>query len=161
MDIRQAVSTDSLSLSSLSRDVQRLHAEHHPGILKLPQSEDFAVPFFDEMLADLPTRIFIVEKDEEALGCILCKLIERPETPFTFAMRYLLIDQISVRPNAQGHGVEGHGVGAALIKQAEVLARELNLSRIQLDSWGFNTKAHAFFEKMGFEKFNHRFWKHL
>jgi len=156
MKIRQAVSIDSLLLSSLSMDVQRLHAEHRPDIFKLPQSEDFAVSFFDAMPADLTTRIFIAEEDGRALGYVLCKLIERQETPFMFAMRYLLVDQISVRPEAQGQGV-----GAALMKQAEAFAKELNVSRIQLDSWGFNTHAHTFFEKMGFEKFNHRFWKHL
>jgi GNAT superfamily N-acetyltransferase len=71
-------------------------------------------------------------------------------------MRYLLVDQISVRPTAQGKGV-----GKTLIKRAVLFALELNVQRIQLDSWGFNTEAHAFFEKMGFEKFNHRFWKNL
>lgn len=156
MNIRQAISTDSLRLSSLCMDVQSLHAEHHPDIFKIPQNEDFAVSFFDELLSDPATHIFIAEKDGEALGCILCKLVERQENPFTFVMRYLLVDQISVRPEAQGQGV-----GAALIKQAETLAKELNVRRIQLDSWGFNTKAHAFFEKMGFEKFNHRFWRHV
>jgi GNAT superfamily N-acetyltransferase len=154
MNIRQAISTDSLRLSSLCMDVQRLHAEHHPDIFKIPQNEDFAVSFFDELLSDPATHIFIAEKDGEALGCILCKLVERQENPFTFVTRYLLVDQISVRPEAQGQGV-----GAALIKQAVTLAKELNVRRIQLDSWGFNTKAHSFFEKMGFEKFTHRFWR--
>jgi GNAT superfamily N-acetyltransferase len=154
MNIRQAISTDSLRLSSLCMDVQRLHAEHHPDIFKIPQNEDFAVSFFDELLSDPATHIFIAEKDGEAFGCILCKLVERQENPFTFVMRYLLVDQISVRPEAQGQGV-----GAALIKQAVTLAKELNVRRIQLDSWGFNTKAHSFFEKMGFEKFTHRFWR--
>ena len=69
-------------------------------------------------------------------------------------MRYLLVDQISVRLAEQGKGI-----GQALLDQAEVLAKELTVSRIQLDSWGFNTQARAFFEKMGFEKFNHRFWR--
>jgi len=112
--------------------------------------------FFDEMLADPLIRIFIVEEKGQAFGYVLCKLVERDENPFTFAMRYLLVDQISVRPEAQGKGV-----GKALIGQAEVLAKEWNVSRIQLDSWGFNVKAHAFFEKMGFEKFNYRFWHKL
>jgi len=40
MHIRQALPTDSLLLSSLCRDVQRLHAEHHPAIFKMPQSDD-------------------------------------------------------------------------------------------------------------------------
>jgi len=156
MKIRQADIRDSLLLSSLTTDVQRLHAENHPEIFKMPQSDDFAVTFFDERLADPLIRIFIAEEDEQALGCMLCKLIEREENPFTFAMRYLMVDQISVKPEAQGIGV-----GKALIKQAEGLAKEWNVSRIQLDSWGFNTNAHAFFEKMEFEKIKCRFWRKL
>lgn len=156
MKIRQATSTDSLLLSSLCVDVQSLHAKHHPDFFKTPTSDDFAASFFDGMLADPATSIFIAEENGQALGYVLCKLIERPENPFTFAMRYLHIDQISVRP-----AVQGKGVGTKLIQRAIVLALELNLQRIQLDSWGFNTEAHTFFEKMGFEKFNHRFWKNL
>jgi len=156
MKIRQAIATDSLLLSSLCVDVQSLHAKHHPDFFKTPTSDDFAASFFDEMLADPAVSIFIVEENGQALGYVLCKLIERLENPFTFAMRYLLVDQISVRPAAQGKGV-----GKMLIKRAVLLALDLNVQRIQLDSWGFNVEAHAFFEKMGFEKFNHRFWKNL
>ena len=156
MRIRQATSKDNLLLSSLSMDVQRLHAGNHPEIFKMPQSNDFAVTFFDEMLADPLVRIFIAHEDGSALGYVLCKLIERTENPFTFAMRYLLVDQISVRPEANGKGV-----GKALLEQAEVLAREWNVSRVQLDSWGFNSSAHVFFEKMGFEKFGFRFWRNI
>lgn len=156
MRIRQAISADSLLLSSLCMDVQSLHAKHHPDLFKMPKSSDFAVSFFDEILADPATSIFIAEENGQALGYVLCKLIERPENLFKFAMHYLDVDQISVRPMAQGQGI-----GAALIKQAEVLAREANVQKIHLDSWGFNIEAHAFFEKMGFEKFNQRFWKDL
>jgi len=155
MSIRQATSKDNLFLSSLSMDVQRLHAENHPDIFKMPQDDEFAVQFFDEKLADPLVRIFIAGENGHALGYVLCKLVEREENPFTFAMRYLLEDQISVRPEAQGKGI----IGRALIEQAKILATEWNVFRIQLDSWGFNIKAHAFFEKMGFEKFNHRFWR--
>jgi len=156
MKIRAATPGDGFILSSLCRDVQSLHVENHPDIFKMPQSDDFAVAFFDEMLADITTRILIAEEDNLPLGYIVCKLIERTENLITFAMRFLLVDQISVHPTAQGKGA-----GTALIKQAEVLAQKLNVQRIQLDSWGFNTKAHLFFEDQGFEKFNHRFWKNL
>jgi GNAT superfamily N-acetyltransferase len=156
MKIRQAVSTDGLLLSSLSLDVQRLHAEHHPDIFKMPQNDGFAVQFFNEMIANPLVRIYIAEEDGQALGCVLCKLVEREENPFTVAMRYVMVDQISVQLEAQGRGV-----GKALIEQVKALASEWNVSRVQLDSWGFNTNAHAFFEKMGFEKFNHRFWHYL
>ena len=156
MEIRQANIHDSLLLSSITTDVQRLHAENHPDIFKMPQRDDFAVTFFDEMLANPLVRIFIAEEAGRAFGCVLCKLIERDENPFKFARRYLMIDQISVKPEAQGKGV-----GKALVEQAEHLAKEWNVVRIQLDSWGFNLHAHGFFEKVGFVKFNHRFWKSL
>ena len=156
MEIRKAIDTDSLLLSSLAVDVQRLHAEHHPEFFKMPTRDDFAASFFDEMLANPLVSIFIAEEDREALGYIVCTLMERTENPFTFGMRYLLIDQISVRPQARGRGV-----GTALMKQAEILAGELGVQKIWLDSWDFNRNAHAFFEGAGFMKFMHRFWKEL
>jgi GNAT superfamily N-acetyltransferase len=153
MNIRTAIPQDSLLLSRLCQDVQSLHAKHHSDIFKMPSSEDFAVIFFDEMLADKNVTVFIAEENGQAVGYILCKLIERPENPFTFPVSYLLIDQISVCPTEQGSGI-----GTALMKQAEAHAKELGVNKIQLDSWDFNTKAHVFFENMGFDKFNFRFW---
>ena len=156
MNIRQATPADSSLLSSLCMDVQRLHAEHHPHIFKMPQSADFATSFFDKMLADPAATIYIADEDAQALGFIFCKLIKREESPLTYSNRFLHIDHISVRPDRQGQGV-----GMALMDQVENLARKLGVSKIQLDSWNFNTEAHAFFEALGFEKFNYRFWRNL
>jgi ribosomal protein S18 acetylase RimI-like enzyme len=154
MEIRTATTEDSLILSALCRDVQSLHAEHHPQVFKMPQSDDFAVEYFDEILATPEFTAFIAEEDGSPLGYILCRKVDRPENAFTHPIRFLLVDQISVRPNAQRKGI-----GTALLRQAEELARELGLAKLQLDSWDFNLEAHACFEKFGFEKFNFRFWK--
>ena len=154
MNIRKAIPEDALLLSDLSRDVQRLHARNYADIFKMPDSPDFAISFFDEMLADPAVSIFIAEEISEAIGYIFCKLIQRPENPFTFATRSLLVEHISVRPAARGKGV-----GTALIKKAEILAKGLGVQQIQLDSWEFNTNAHSFFEGLGFQKFNFRFWR--
>lgn len=156
MNIRQAVSADHLLLSTLSLDVQFLHAEAHPRVFKMPQSDDYAASFFEEMLADPTVTVFIAEEGANAVGYILCKLVERPNNPFTFPARILLVDQISVSAEARGKGI-----GAALLQQAETRARELQVERIVLDSWDFNTRAHAFFERVGFHKFMFRFWRHL
>jgi len=156
MNIRRAVSTDSSLLSALCTDVQSLHAEHHPDLFKMPDGEDFALSFFDQMLSDSMIFIYIAEEAGGAAGYILCKIVERPENPFTFSSRYLHVDQISVRP-----GSRGRGIGTALIEQAETLARELSMDKVQLDSWDFNIKAHSFFERMGYQKFNFRFWRNL
>jgi ribosomal protein S18 acetylase RimI-like enzyme len=156
MNIRCATSNDSSLLSTLCKDVQSLHAEHHPQIFKMPQSDDFAAAFFDEMLARAEFTAYIAEEQGRPVGYVLCRLVDRPENDFTFANRFLLVDQISVRPEARRMGV-----GTALLKQAETRARELGLSKIQLDSWDFNLDAHACFEKFGFKKFNYRFWMNI
>ncbi len=156
MNIRQAIAADALRLSSLSADVQTLHAQHHPDIFKVPQNEAFAVPFFEEMLADPAVRILIAEERGEEIGYLLCKLVERPENLFTFAARVLHIDQLSVRPAAQGRGT-----GAALMQRVELVAKEWGVQRIQLDSWDFNIAAHGFFEHIGFQKFHFRFWRQV
>jgi diamine N-acetyltransferase len=156
MNIRQANSSDSFLLSSLCMDVQRLHAKNQPDFFKMPYSEDFASTFFDEMLNDPTTRIFIAEEDGSAIGYIFCKLFERPETVFTYPNRFLQIEHISVRPDAQQQGA-----GTALIKRVDILAREIGVTKIQLSSWDFNRPAHTFFERHGFAKFEYRFWRYL
>lgn len=156
MHIRQATLDDSLLLSELCADVQKLHAEHHPRYFKLPQNQFFAVTFFTEMLANPAVTIYIAEDELHALGYILCRLVEQPETVFTYENRFLLIDQISVRPTAQRQGV-----GTRLLEQAQIRAQELGLSKLQLNSWDFNLDAHACFERFGFVKFNYRFWKNF
>ena len=156
MNTRRANLLDSPILSRLCVDVQRLHAEHHPGIFKIPEQEDFAVSFFEEMLTDPAVHAFLAEENGHSVGYILCKLIERLETPFTYAARTLLIDQISVRPEARRQGV-----GALLMQQVDSLAKELNVERVHLDSWDFNLGAHAFFERTGYQKFIFRFWRLL
>ena len=156
MNIRQAVLSDSLLLSSLCVDVQRLHAENHPDLFKMPLGDDFAVTFFEELLVDPTTRIFVAEEDQRAVGYIFCKWLERPESVFTYPNRFLQVEHISVSPE-----VQRQGVGAALLKRVEQLAWEIGVTKIQLDSWSFNTEAHTFFEKNGFKKYNFRFWRYL
>lgn len=143
-------------LSTLCLDVQKLHVQHHPDYFKMPSSPDFAVAFFDTLLAEDTTFIFIVEDNGEALGYVFCKSADRPENPFLFAYRYLVVDQISVRPN-----VQGKGVGRKLMQQVELTARELGIDEIHLSSWAFNTHAHGFFERMGYQKHLFKFWKNV
>jgi hypothetical protein len=69
-------------LSALCRDVQSLHAEHHPRVFKMPQSDDFAVEFSrNTRLPDFKAHI----AEEGILRNILCRMVDRPENAFTIA----------------------------------------------------------------------------
>ena len=126
--------SDTLLLSSLCMDVQSLHAQNHPDIFKMPESEDFAALFYG-MLADSSSDDFYRRRGWTGHGYILCKLVERPENPFTFAARFLHIDQISVRPTARGQGV-----GAALIQQAELLGQGIRCTEDPAEFMGLQSR---------------------
>ena len=71
MNTRSATPLDGFVLSSLCMDVQRLHGEHYPRIFKMPESEGFAVSFFEQMLADPSVHTFITEENEKVVGYIV------------------------------------------------------------------------------------------
>lgn len=153
MQVRTATREDVELLSRLNMHVQQLHADAYPTLFKTP-TEGFAVGFFEMFLADPAVHIFIVEEDGTAAGYVVCKVVHRDESPFTFVRDYVLIDQISVEPEMQGRGA-----GSALMGRVDALAQDLGVQQILLDSWIFNTHAHRFFERHGYAVFNLRMWK--
>ena len=156
MQVRKASMADAALLSGLCMHVQQLHADAYPELFK-PPTEDFAVPFFEMFLENPAVHIFIAEDaDGTAAGYVVCQVIHREESAFTFARDYVHIDQISVEPEFQRKGA-----GSALMAKVDALAQEVGAAQITLDSWMFNTHAHRFFERHGYEVFNLRMWKEI
>lgn len=154
MRVRTASMADAALLSHLCMHVQQLHADAYPDLFK-PPTEGFAVSFFEMFLADPMVYIFIAEDTAEtAVGYVVCQVVRREASSFTFARDYVHIDQISVEPDQQGKGA-----GSVLMARVEALAKEVGAAQITLDSWMFNTHAHRFFEGHGYAVFNLRMWK--
>jgi len=57
--------------------------------------------------------------------------------------------------------LRGPGAGSLLMQQAELLAGENNISRIELDHWSANTVAAAFFRKNGYKLYKERLFKFI
>lgn len=147
MNIRRATLDDVGLLATLNEDVQRIHAEAYPTLFKQPDYPAVAADFKTRILGNAQGQVLIAEVDGEAVGYIYALQVERPENPYTFAQRYMLIDQISVKPTAQGNGC-----GRKLIEAVVDLATACGMARVTLDTWGFNTHAHGFFEEVGFKR---------
>ncbi len=155
MEIRQATRVDIETLSRLNVHVQQLHAEAYPKLFKMPEQDDFAVPFFESLFEDVNVRIYIAE-DVIPVGYIVLRIVRREENPFMHPWKFAYVDQISVQPE-----YKGKGAGKFLMARTAQLAQEEGLDFIALDSWGFNTEAHGFFESLGYEFYNYRMWKWL
>jgi shikimate dehydrogenase len=80
-----------------------------------------------------------------AVGYVFTQVIERPENPYTYAMRYLLVDQISVNADQRSKGY-----GEALMQVVFEQAKSLGITRVVLGVWAFNQRAIAFYERLGF-----------
>jgi len=157
MEIRKATSNDIASLVSLNNTVQRIHAEAHPHIFKYPTDPQEMGLFFSQHL-DKENDIFLlaIDESEAAAGYVWAAVNCAPEDAFRFERRIMYINQMAVAPTHRHTGV-----GRMLMQRLEEYARELQIQRVDLDSWMFNKEAHTFFEKIGFAKYNIKFWKYL
>ena len=154
MEIRKASRSDAHILSALNVDVQKIHADALPQIFKQPNSDSFAVQFMLDRLSDPLNVFFIANLQDEDIGYLYARIVDRPENPFMYAWKYLYIDQVSIKPTQQGKGY-----GQLLLEAVRHLAKDHGIDTIVIDTWSFNTGAHSFFQKNGYSTFNFRMWQ--
>lgn len=145
MQIRRATFEDAELIGRLVKPVHDIHVEASPDFFKPYALTAELIDDFHERLLDESIYCFIGEVDGEAVGYILAQVIERAENPYTYAMRTLLVDQISVNPEQRSHGY-----GEMLMRAVFELAKSLGIQRVILDVWAFNERAIAFYERQGF-----------
>lgn len=153
MQIRPATVDDASSISELNVEVQALHAQALPRILKPPSSGAFPPEEVARWFDDARNHVFLACEGESAVGYIWARLLSLPETSYRYGMEVAYINHLVVQSACRRRGV-----GRALIGQVLGLAREQGISMVQLDVWSFNEQAKAFFRRQGFTVFNERMW---
>lgn len=136
---------DAELLSRLVGEVHLPHVEAHPEWFKPHVVSPELIADYQERLSDENTHIFIGEVDGDAIGFVLAEIIERPDNPYNYAMRYILVDQMSVNAAQRSNGY-----GAQLMNRVFELAKSLGIGRVMLTVWAFNQRAIAFYEREGF-----------
>ena len=154
--IVQATQENIQDLVELNGFVQGLHHARHPDIFKPSANKDEVAGFFRKQLRVEANHFFLACFESKAAGYIWAAVHNMPESAFKYARRELYIHQIAVHPEFRREGV-----GSALIKAVDSLAEQEGIRHIELDSWAFNTDAHAFFQRHGFEMCNLRMWRKL
>ncbi|MCI0663330.1 MAG: GNAT family N-acetyltransferase [Acidobacteria bacterium] len=145
MRIRRATIEDAELLSRLNAPVQQLHWEARPEFFKPHAVTEEMIADFRYRLSNENIYTLIGEVDEYPIGYILAQIIERPENPYTYPMRFVLIDQMSVNPDYRSKGY-----GDLLIRRVFDLARSLDIDKVFLSVGSFNQRAIAFYERHGF-----------
>lgn len=145
MTIRRATVADAELLARLVQPVQELHVQAQPHLFKPYSLTPELIADFENRLANDAVLGLIAEVEGAPVGYALAQKMERLETPYTYALRFVLLDQISINPEQRGQGY-----GAALLRAVYDWAQALDVKTILLNVGGFNTRAIAFYERQGF-----------
>lgn len=153
--VRVATMADCAAISELNGHVQHLHAHAYPDFFKPPSATTFPPDFVAELMARHDTVMLVAELNGAVVGYLYADVTPAMETNSTYTFDRFYIHHISVTPQQQGKGI-----GSALIEAARQEARRRGIGRLALSTWAFNRQAQRFFERQGFEYYNHRMWMH-
>lgn len=142
-------------IAELNDEVQELHARLFPQVFK-PYDEASVEHALKKMINNLNCYAFVAFQDGTPIGYMVLLIKEQPENAFMFARESLYIDQIGVLSAYQKTGV-----GSLMMEQAERLAKELDLTRVELDHWTANITAAAFFRKRGYALYREQLFKEV
>ncbi len=147
MLIRMAAHADAEQVNVLRREVNDLHALGEPDIFRYGFNRELQEHLFTYLDA-ADKAVLVAETEDGIVGFACLEFVDRPETAYSHARRYLHVGEFGV-----GEGHRRQGIGRALFAAIRDAARERGLTRIELDVWAFNESAVRFYESIGFHTY--------
>ena len=149
--IRRAVAADLPTIVALLEEVDELHREALPWLLRKvdePRSQEFLEPFTSKS-----DHIALVASigDGPLTGVLLALVREVSRVPIVRPSSVAEIDTLVV-----GRAFRRQGVGKRLVQAAIQWARDGGATRTELGVYEFNESARAFWESVGFETLSRR-----
>lgn len=142
--IRRAIPTDIESIRKLLVQVNRIHAAARPDLFK-ENGIKYEDDSLRELLADDQKPIFVADNERGSiLGYVFCIIETTPETPHSYPIRTLFIDDLCVEEEQRGHQI-----GSKLFEYAKMFGQEIGCDRMTLHVWNFNQDAYLFYQKKG------------
>lgn len=154
MKIVNACVTEIPDIVRLNSFVQRIHHDKFPDVFK-PVNDDIATNKFFEYILKKENNVLLVAYDaDRPVGYAWVELESKPEFPLKYGREQAYIHQIAVHEDFRKQHV-----GTSLFNEIKKLAKNKGIDHFELDSWAFNTDAHKFFERLGFETYNVKMWR--
>ena len=144
--VRIADMQDKDAVNELRRQVNDLHVQGRPDLFKPgfgPEIRDHVELYLNKVTG----YAAVAEIDGETAGMVMVDYIEKPESPYGPARRFVHIAEICVDARFRRRGV-----GRQLMDFVKADAKAKGFPKIELDVWSFND-ALAFYESEGFTVF--------
>lgn len=140
--IREIESKDYASVTEIGRDVL--------GVLRA--TEETVIQTYEKMKGDSRYHTFVAEVDGEVVGfasTVTTIAVDHPDG-------YVKMNGLAVLPAYQRRGIDRR-----LMERVERLAEERGATAIGLASGFQRTGAHAFYERLGYQKTSYWFRKNM
>ena len=131
-------------LMALFSQVDLYHAQRVPYVFRETQTN---VLDFVQRISYVPDHYLLgAEVGGRVVGMVYFFARESPSHPMFVPRRYIMVDNLAV--------LDAHrrqGVGRALMRAVEAIARDLDISNVRLNVWEANTEAIRFYDTLGYE----------
>lgn len=152
LKIREAVKSDYDDVSTLVKEVHRLHVEKRPDIY-LDVDNPLLKERFDELLNSGTSKVFVVENIEnrEIIAYSIFQTLYSQNIHLIIPSKILFIDDFCVKSSYRGNGI-----GKLLFNYIVDYAKSEGDYSIHLTVSEFNKNAIKFYEEMGMSTRNRK-----
>lgn len=147
MIIRRARLEDYKGLLEVYAELDDIHLQHHPDLFKKPEANSRTLSYVEDLILAKYKEIFVAEEEGRILGLAECVVMKSSDFPVVKKRQWVQLDNIAVRRDSQQHHI-----GTLLLAQVTQWARSMNISRIELKVYTFNTNAIQFYTNKGFSE---------
>lgn len=143
--VRIATSKDLERVNELREQVNALHVNGRPDHFKAGwnvELQNHAKEFLEAEDKD----ILVAERNGVICGFACVDYIDRPESPYRYALHFYHVGEFGV-----DKAFHRQGVATELVEFMKQHAKEKGFDSIELDVWEFNPEAREFYEAVGFE----------
>ncbi|USD13747.1 GNAT family N-acetyltransferase [Priestia megaterium] len=146
---------DADTIAKLNQSVHQLHVELYPEHF---QTYDFQKihEFFKNVMKDDRFIFLLGENEGQHVGFAWLEIKQYSETVFKKTYKSIYVHQINI-----AEPYKNKGFGSSLMKEIYSIAREKEITTIELDYWSDNTIAESFYEKEGFVTYRKIAYKEL
>jgi len=146
---------DADTIAKLNQSVHQLHVELYPERF---QTYDFQKihEFFKNVMKDDRFIFLLGENEGQHVGFAWLEIKQYSETVFKKTYKSIYVHQINI-----AEPYKNKGFGSSLMKEIYSIAREKEITTIELDYWSDNTIAESFYEKEGFVTYRKMAYKEL
>ena len=145
IEIRLATEADFDQVGNIFAEENQFHAQLVPEIIQVADPI-MTHEWFDEVLNNPNSTVFVAEKENYVLGIALIELRTSIDDPIFKQRKNAHIREIAVLKEYQGSGI-----GRLLMERIHHWANEQDITEIELQVWERNTPAISFYEKLGFQ----------